>query len=128
MKNNKRGLIDTCGKVLLPCIYDDITISKNSVFVKRNNKWGLMYPMGHIVVPPKYDNYSIDFIVELNKRGLYIFCQGENMFIFNSTGKKILNGKYDFNEDYYFINSMLFFYPSSGLILGKEGKWGVFNF
>lgn len=58
----KWGFIDTTGKEITDCIYDEVTDFEDGYAeVKLNNKWGVINIQGKIVIPIKYDSISRAF-------------------------------------------------------------------
>ena len=67
-RNNKWGLIDDSGKILLDIVYDDIpsqsegdyyditSEDKNNIAVIKDGKYGIIDLMGNIIVPFEYDD------------------------------------------------------------------------
>jgi hypothetical protein len=57
---NKFGVINSTGKIIIPCDYEyieNIYLSKEYV-VKKNNKFGIINSENKIVVEIEYDNYK----------------------------------------------------------------------
>ncbi|MCK8142567.1 WG repeat-containing protein [Flavobacterium sp. I-SCBP12n] len=57
---NKFGVINSTGKIIIPCDYDyieNIYLSKEYV-VKKNNKFGIINSVNKIVVEIEYDNFK----------------------------------------------------------------------
>lgn len=59
-KNGKWGVIDTTGKEVIPCSYDDLELQDGTGYriwrVLNGKKWGLVSAVnGAVVVPVKYD-------------------------------------------------------------------------
>lgn len=81
-KDGKYGLINTQGKEILECKYDEITSLKgttNSLIIKKDGKVGIASNVGDVIVPAEYkevkafgQDYSDGYIVinEENKQGL----------------------------------------------------------
>lgn len=66
-KDNKYGLVDKEGNVVVEYIYDDITEQNEFGYigVKKDGLWGSLDKQGHEICEPKYnldDNLIIDFI------------------------------------------------------------------
>lgn len=92
-ENNKKGIINTKEKIIVPIEYDDIYDTKEigeteSVYYKvsKNNVWGLMDSLGKLIVPieygyvsfgggnlPGYENWIQTEDKERQYRGLYNF-------------------------------------------------------
>ena len=55
-KNNKHGLVDKTGTILVPPIYDDIHhVSDNIMIVKQNEKYGLINTNAQKITAIEYD-------------------------------------------------------------------------
>ncbi|MGX8712736.1 MAG: WG repeat-containing protein [bacterium] len=53
------GLIDTTGRLLVPCIYDGVSIpSEGRILVAKGNLYGYTDLQGRPVIPPRYINAS----------------------------------------------------------------------
>ena len=67
VKNNKCGIINDEGSVIVDCIYDWIwNYSKELLIVSSENKWGLIDSSGRIVLPVKYQSigeFNRDLVV-----------------------------------------------------------------
>ena len=61
-KDSKWGFIDTTGKLVIPCEWDGIDSTKQTVFyggfahVEKDDKWGIIDTAGTLVVPCEYDD------------------------------------------------------------------------
>ena len=90
--NNKVGMVDINGHILLPCVYDDIieNDSKKSVLLKRNNHYGLYFLPNKSSIPCDYDKISIlgdgeyASILKDNKYGLSYQGSIVSQFTFES--------------------------------------------
>ncbi len=94
-KDNKYGLIDLKGKLLLEPQYDEITPVvgiKGALKIKQNDKYGIVGDDGSVVVEPKYEDITI--LGEDNKSG-YIIKQDNLYGIIDYSSKEILEPKYD---------------------------------
>ena len=72
--NNKTGLLNTFGKVLIPAEYDEITLFKNYILVKKGRLSGLCGPdfkkvldCNYTLIEPRYNFY---FTQKFGGRGL----------------------------------------------------------
>ena len=104
--NNKYGLIDLDGNVIVDAIYDELDSLKyreGEFIVKTNNKYGVINNKGYIMVPFKYDliegdkyysetnNYkNSGYIVGLKKDDAVNFLYG----YVNKLGKEIIDVQY----------------------------------
>jgi len=79
VKNNKYGLIDNTGKILVPCKYENINQAIiNGRFVYwKNKKMGIDNVNGETIIPPEYDmvtdlwNLNMILVKKDNKYGVY---------------------------------------------------------
>jgi hypothetical protein len=80
--NNKWGIINTKGRILVPIVYDSIgllnnlTIKNHMVKVKKDGKWGYISEKGKIQIPIAYEyienyNSSGKFYFKAKKDGKY---------------------------------------------------------
>lgn len=64
VENGKCGLIDNTGKLVVPCIYEDIKSFDMHVFkgeltaAKKNGKWGFIDKTGKVIIPFEYDKIA----------------------------------------------------------------------
>jgi len=57
--NQKYGLINTSGSIIIPYEYDQISEEENGLFrVKQNGKYGIIDKTGNIVLAPSHDHMS----------------------------------------------------------------------
>lgn len=107
-ENNKWGLKDSSGKVILKAKYDhlddDIEYGGSLSRIQKNEKWGVVNSKGVVIIEPIYF-----FIVKPEYTG-YIHVQKENVGwgLYDFDGKEVIPVKYDrrivYNEaDGYFI-------------------------
>lgn len=61
-KNNKFGVVNHLGKVIVPLDYDSLIPEESGYRVSKNNKSGIVNYKGKVVIPLEYD--SIDFYGE----------------------------------------------------------------
>ncbi len=151
-KDNKYGLIDYEGKVILNCDYDGIEALKkieNSFIIKKDNKQGIVDAKGKIIIEPTYkeiksigDNYQNGYIVinEKNKYGVIDFTgnqvlenkyddisqvYGNNMYIIQENGKYKLIKKSGETvlKDFDSIKSI----DDERIIIKEDGKYGIKN-
>ena len=108
-KNGLWGLIDLSGNELLSPTYNDITTIKgieNSLIIEKDGQVGLINNKGNIVLNPEYqeitsfDNKYENGYITKNSEGKY--------GIASTTGKQVLENKYDkientYNEKYYAV-------------------------
>lgn len=70
VENGKWGLIDNTGKLLVPCIYEEIEfgmqIFKGELTAaKKNGKWGFIDKTGKVIIPFEYD--EIATVIDSNR-------------------------------------------------------------
>lgn len=57
IRDDKYGFIDSTGREVIPCIYDDANrFSEGLVAVKLDGKWGFIDEAGNTVISFKYDS------------------------------------------------------------------------
>ena len=111
------GLIDTSGKVLLPCEYTNIhSFSEELVLISKDRKFGFANASGNIVVPIKFD-YSIEMSAENGfQNGLAKVEQNKKRGLIDKTGKFIVPCEYNDIRNF-----------SEDLCAVKKGKWGFID-
>lgn len=85
-KDGKRGYLNALGKLVLPCIYEEVMFfdEGDMAGVKMNGKWGFIDKAGKTVIPFKYD--KTDYFrngfakVELNNKAGKIDLQGNEFW------------------------------------------------
>ncbi len=117
-KDNKYGLVDYSGKVLMNCEYESIDSIKgieNTLIIKKDGKVGISDNNGNIIVKVEYkdikgigDNYQNGYIVinDENKYGVIDF-----------TGNQILENKYEDISQVY----------GSGMYIVKEKEYKLID-
>ena len=131
-KDDKYGLIDYDGNIVVSASYDELTSLKNrpgEILAKKNDKVGVLDSNGQVKIELKYDSIIGDeYFTEKDgytKAGYIIGTKGKNGFTygyFNNFAEKVLEGdfesisrilKYDEDDDY--------------LIVMKKKKKGVYK-
>ncbi len=78
--NNKVGVIDTNGKVIIPIIYDDISFTIGTIGVKQKDKWGLYNFKGKLIKKPTFQEVKTQSYVltgiKLNDKWGFIDSNG----------------------------------------------------
>lgn len=113
-QNDKYGLINTKGDIVIPCIYDEINANDLSpwvayglVSVKKGMFWGAVDSTGKVVLPFKYDNLTAFYdhgisIATKNKKSGCINYKGDTVipfiydtiwFLCNGVRKVAYNGR-----------------------------------
>lgn len=124
-KNDKIGLIDFSGKVVLEAKYDDIKsldFVRNRLIITKENKKGLVDTAGNIIVDTNYD----DIIGELTsqKTGYITVLESDENKLYgyiSANGDKSINPQYDeisTISDIQDSNKIL-------LVVKKEDKFGI---
>lgn len=88
-KGDKRGVIDSLVRTVVPLIYEDITQLKDNFAAKKDGKWGLVDKTNKTIVPFRYDDIFLAdsesvIVVENGKKGVLSF-----------DGKRIIPVSYD---------------------------------
>jgi hypothetical protein len=113
--NEKAGLINCKGEIVLEVKYDEIRDCTNGYIVKLENKYGLMNISGEIVIEIKYDE------IRESLNGYIVKLGGKEGF-FNSAGNELLTTEYD---EIYIKQEYL---NNQGFVIYRMGeKFGAFN-
>ena len=152
-KEDKWGLIDFSGKVLLNCQYDNIEAVpyiKNSLITSKDNKKGLVNSTGNVIINNEYNN--ILALTDQYEDG-YIVENNDNKYGIVGTNKKVIvpieyeEIKNIKSQDNYIVkeNGKLEIYNASSsekviidvdnakdinndnVIIEKSGKFGIIN-
>jgi hypothetical protein len=98
--NNRWGLMDSTGKVILPPIYEEIRNPKAEGLVgfKKGDKWGIIKFDGTILVNPIYDalgngNSNFDEQIDKNLKAFKVYYKG-NYGMIDFNGKEKIPIKY----------------------------------
>lgn len=84
-ENGKYGYIDTTGKLLIPCIYEQVNdFSEGVAAVKENGIWGFIDLEGKYIIPPKYEQ------VENFSEGYAFVRIGPTWTFVDKNGKEIV--------------------------------------
>ena len=114
--NDQCGIIDTNGKILIECLYEDLRRSRqsNTIYtIKYKGKYGIISEDA-VILAPYYER--IDF---LNNESFAIVGNGGKYAIFNiSTGKFITPYKYQDAKCNRF---------SDNIFVKLDGMWGLIN-
>lgn len=104
-KDDKYGLIDYSGNVIVSANYDELTSLKNrpgEILAKKDNKYGLLNSSGELKIEIKYDSIIGDeYFTEdygYTKAGYIVGTKGSNGFIYgylNNFGEKVLDSKFE---------------------------------
>lgn len=88
--NSKLGLIDTLGRVILPCLYDNISFLEHGfIELELNGKSGLCDSTLRSILPIIYDRLEITslgiIVTELD------YSKGHRQYLLDYNGKDVLN-------------------------------------
>ena len=82
-KESGTGIVDTSGVVILPLVYDEISLQSNNYFiVKKDGLYGFADDSGKIVVAPKWKN-----VTSFNGDYLFAYSEPVDSNQVNSKGK-----------------------------------------
>ncbi len=112
-KNNKVGVIDKLGKVIIPIKYDGISdeVTDKEIAVKKDGKWGFINKQNTIIIPLQYDD-ARNF-----NNGLSAVKQDGKWGFINQQGKMVIKPQYNKAENF-----------NNGVSAVKQsGKWGFIN-
>ncbi len=96
-QNNKLGLLDTLGNVIIPLQFDNVGIDFNGslLSVCKNDRWGLVDITGNMVIPYIYEKPLYESAPGLWSYGQYV--QGHyKEGVVTSHGEVVLPCEYDF--------------------------------
>ena len=106
-KDEKYGLIDLEGKIVIDCLYEDIYTLKgviNSIVTKKDGKLGLVDTLGNIIINNEYknvkpltENYSDGYIVINNSNKYGVISFGKQLLIeckYDDIKNCVSNGNY----------------------------------
>lgn len=97
VKNNgKFGIIDTSGKELLPCQYDEISALegvKNAIKISQNGKIGIVTNEGTILLKTEY--LDVQALGEDNKSGFIVKGENGKYGVADISNNQVLEQKYD---------------------------------
>lgn len=108
-KNNKWGLVDLEGKLIIPTTYDYIYQFTNGIaIVKQDEKYGLTDTSGSNITEVKYDGLEpyLAGSHSLINLGVMIYKSDDKQGIIRKDGKEITTGIYDYiipTDSKYFI-------------------------
>ncbi|WP_313386962.1 WG repeat-containing protein [Chishuiella sp.] len=110
--NNKFGLIDLQGNVILPLEYDNLVLTTvNAYSVKKNDKWGFVTKNSQVLIPFDYELTSdfIENICAVKRNGKWGFIDLLN--------QEVIPFDYDGCTDF-----------KAGFAgVENNGKWGLIN-
>ncbi len=110
-KNGKQGVFNSKGEVIVPIIYDDVTVWGDYITVKKNGKQGLLNSKGVMIAPiGMYSGYFISNC-DWDERQQYIEVKSNGKKgVLNENGKVFIPiGKYEYfnvlNKDIAIVKS-----------------------
>ena len=117
-KNNKWGIVNYDGKVLLSIEYDDIQTLKganNNIIIVKDGKMGICNGIGEVIIQPKYKN--ILPLKDSSQDGYIIVDSDDKYGIVGHNKKVIIEPKYtDIKEE-----------SISDRYIVKDGYWQLIN-
>src|SRR5690606_25445558 len=119
-KDNKVGLIDVSGNVVLPPTYEIIKdFYGNNARVRNNGLWGVIDKTGKIVVPVEYDD-----IGELESNKITWAKKGLDFGILNGTTFTVMEGV---EKIWDFGGSELTYAKKGGMLgfINTQGNWVI---
>lgn len=127
LKNEKYGMLNPQGEVVLPVVYDYISVPSNSFLptaylsIKKGNHYGVIDRKGKIVLPPKYE--SVDWLADVNGEAVYRVEKNYKAFLLNADWEKILPGKYEsiYTKHWEVGKDTTLFFQ-----LNQNGKYGLY--
>jgi hypothetical protein len=112
-KNNKCGIMDTNGRVIIPAIYRSIYSRQNGrMLAKKDSLFGFIDTLGNTVIPFRYQQFHNGFF-----NGLIGFCEHGKWGFMDSTGAVIIPAQYK--------EARRFQSDITGVLLND--KWGFIN-
>lgn len=128
-KDNKYGLVDYTGKVLLNCEYEGIEAIKgikNSFSIKKDGKLGIADSNGKIIIEPAYKEIKA---IGNNYQNGYIVVNSKNKYgVIDFTGNQILENTYEdisggYGNEMYVVQK-----DDKYQLINKSGKTVLKNF
>ena len=107
---DKHGVVDSTGRIILPCKYDWVEIVEPNLFlIEDGDKWGAVNQRGDIMIPFVYESlhYLGDHYIEAEKQNLY--------GVISTKGHEILP----------FVYEQIYDYDNGRFAVKQDGKWSV---
>ena len=153
-KDDKYGLLNEKGEVLIDNKYDDIQPFKNGLSViKDKNRFGAINLKQQLILQPVYEKIIIDSAngllktfennhcqvfnrwgkavtpvqyeeIKVQRYAMMLARQGKQWFLQNSDGKIIGNNSYDYVNDFQDLHAIAIWKNGAGLI-DTKGNWVV---
>ncbi|MCW3159695.1 WG repeat-containing protein [Chryseobacterium oryctis] len=124
--NGKYGFIDTNGKLVIPCKFDEVgEFSNGMARIEKDSKTGYIDKKGNIVIPPKYYHPGDMFDVNFSD-GMVIVRESPNgkKGAIDKTGKVVIPFQYDYLYSFHNGLAMVYSDGKAGFI-DKTGKLAV---
>ena len=88
--NGAWGIMDGTGKLIVPCIYDNIrsSFSEGLAPVQKDGKWGFIDTSGNLVIPCEYDLDEFSSNVAY-ANGCIFYIKDHYLTIFDKDGNRI---------------------------------------
>lgn len=82
--DSKYGVSDINGKIIVPCIYEKVSLSNTSgdISVQQNGKFGLLNNKGEVIIPVEYDGeiyFDKKGKATVSKNGISLTINRKNM-------------------------------------------------
>lgn len=120
--NNKMGMIQPDGKVILPLEYEFGTnVSTGVVLIGKGSKYGFADSTGKVIVPMQYD-YSTAAYAPDYQRGRHLLLNRRNEAGHYLAGVADLSGRVLLEPVY---EKVLFDEDNKGFLVFKDGKFGL---
>lgn len=88
VKKQKYGVMDTAGKLLLPCSFDSINIGEHFIYTKQGNQWSIVSHLGKLLSIRGYESIRETYAATLVKKNKY-------WGVLNEAGKEMVACVYD---------------------------------
>ena len=118
-KNDKKGLYNHRGELVIPIKYDDIVhpSDKSKAYsVCKAGKWGVVNKNDEIIIPIEYDG-----LTQISSGYMYSVCKAGKWGVINKKGEQVTPLIYDE------IDKDGFGFTCGRLSVCKNGKWGFIN-
>lgn len=115
--DNKHGIVDSMGKVIIENQYEEITALTNQYengFIVKNNqgKYGVVNYDSTMALPEKYDE-----IAHVYGNGMYVVKEANSWKVVNKEGESFVENRFEEVKE---INT-------DGIVIKANGKYGLIN-
>lgn len=121
--NDKYGLIDSNGKIILETKYDHIFEDSFGYLVEQNNKWGL-FSSGKFLIEPKY----IDMPQYIDNLGLIVKNIQNKYGVVDINDKIIIPFIYDFIGNKFNVDTKIGGWNNKYISCVKNNKFGIVDY